>query len=340
MRSIAPIVRELADLLTADPGLRRQLEEALRDRDARPEDIWGEMTLEGLFEFFDAWYNGPPAIDRENCHLHDFLQLHRTAKGLALVKDTDFGQWLNRFARARGELLDSEASRWMISRWTGHPAIDLSDFEVPAAGYLSFNEFFTRRLKPGVRPIASPEDDRVIVSPADSELQAPLALDPQSPVEVKGMLLSLSDLLGKTAFAEPFRNGTASVHFLGVKDYHRFHAPFAAKIVQDTRISGLCFGCDDYPGEFFTEHPRGFFILDTGKYGLVGMVTVGIATVSSIRLQRFTGEVVSKGEELGHFAYGGSAILLLFQEGQVQLEGSPRQHVLMGSRLGSFTGRS
>ncbi|HVS64414.1 MAG TPA: phosphatidylserine decarboxylase [Thermoanaerobaculia bacterium] len=330
------VVRELVELLAVDPPLRRRVEDALRDRDQQPGDPWGAMTLEGFFGFFEAWRTSLPAIDREESFLHRLLKLHRTPKGLALVRERALAGWLNRFAQARGDFLDSEDSAWMIARWSEHPEIDLADFVVPEAGFRSFNELFTRKVKPGARPIAAADDDTVLVSPADSAVQAPLDLDPETLLEVKGRSLRLDELLGGDRCAAEFRHGTAMVLFLGVQDYHRFHAPVTGTIARCAMIGGLCFGCDEYPGQFFTEHRRGFFVLDT-RFGPVGMVTVGIATVSSVRHTRAIGDAVRKGDELGYFAYGGSAILLLFPKGRVVLdERAENEHVLMGTRIGSF----
>jgi len=335
------IVRELVELLAADRDLRGRVEEALSDRDERPGDIWRDMTLEDFYRFFDEWRCCLPAVENEQSMLDHLLRFHRTPKGLALVRETPFAGWLNRFAVARGDFLDCGDSAELVRHWADHPEIDLSDFVVPAEGFGSFNEFFTRRVKPGARPIGSPDDDSVVASPADSTIQAALALVPEARLEVKGRSLTLAELLPGEALAERFRDGTAMVLFLGVKDYHRFHAPVAGRILRVGRIGGLCFGCDEYPGQFFTEHHRGYFVFETGGFGLVGMVTVGIATVSSVQLLRAAGEVVAKGDELGYFAYGGSAILLLFQEGQIReedwIEG---RHILMGARIGTLDPRN
>lgn len=333
------VVRELVALLDADPDLRGRLEEALRDRDEQPGDLWREMTIEGFCRFFEEWRCCLPAIEHEQSMLDHLLKLHRTEKGLALVRETPFAQWLNRFARARGEFLDSADSAALVPRWAEHPDIDLSDFVVPAEGFRSFNEFFIRRVRPGARPIASPDDDSVVVSPGDATVQAALALDPGARLEVKGRSLTLDRLLAgeERELAGRFARGTAMVLFLGVKDYHRFHAPVAGRIVRAGRIGGLCFGCDEYPGQFFTEHPRGYFIFESRGFGLLGMVTVGIATVSSIEILRTAGETVAKGDELGYFAYGGSAILLLFEEGRVNEERwTEGRHLLMGERIATL----
>jgi len=334
------VVQELEELLAADPDLRRRVEEALADRDERPGEIWLGMTLEGFCRFFEEWRRCLPAIEHEQSMLDHLLKLHRTEKGLALVRETPFAGWLNRFARARGEFLDSPDSAALVPRWAEHPDIDLSDFVVPPGGFRSFNEFFTRRVEPGARPIASPGDDSVVASPADATVQPALALDPEARLEVKGRSLTLAELLRGEPLAGRFRGGTAMVLFLGVKDYHRFHAPVAGRILRADRIGGLCFGCDDYPGQFFTEHPRGYFLLETRGFGLLGIVVVGIATVSSIELLRAAGDTVAKGDELGYFAYGGSAVLLLFEAGRVSEEGwTEGRHVLMGEWIAILSPR-
>lgn len=334
--SKAKIVSELEELLAADENFRRRTEAALRERDERPGDSWREVTLEQFCFYFERWLTCMPVLDNEQTFLDDFLVFHRTPQALALVREAPLAPWLNRFAQARGAFLDSEASAAMVAHWAGHRLIHMPDYLVPEEGFRSFNEFFTRRVKPEARPIAAAGDPEVLVSPADCEVQEALALDPEARLAVKGKSLSLGQLLPGDPYAEVFRGGEAMVLFLDVQDYHRFHAPAAGKIVHDVKFGGLCFGCDDYPGQFFTEHHRGFYVLETG-FGPVGMVTVGIATVSSVNHTSAAGEMVGKGDELGHFAYGGSAILLLFTPGQVTLDPrSKNEHILMGSRIGRF----
>lgn len=340
MTAFSDIVRELAALLAADPDFRRRLEEALQQRDDQPGDAWREVTAEQFCAYFDRWLTCMPVLDNEQTFLSDFLVFHRTPQALALVREPPLAPWLNRFAQARGAFLDSEASLGMVAHWSGHRLIQLDDFLVPAEGFSSFNDFFTRHVKPEARPIAAPHDDTILISPADCEVQEALALDPATQLAVKGKSLRLDQLLPSDPYGAAFADGLAMVLFLDVQDYHRFHAPVAGRIVHDVKFGGLCFGCDDYPGQFFTEHHRGFFVLETVRFGLVGMVTVGIATVSSVRHTRTANDEVAKGEELGHFAYGGSAILLLFPPGRVQLDPRSRnEHILMGSRIGSFASR-
>jgi phosphatidylserine decarboxylase len=337
--SHSPIVGELEQLLEADEDFRQRLAAALRQRDEQPGDNWREVTLEQFCGYFERWLTCMPVLDNEQTFLNDFLVFHRTEKALALVREAPFAPWLNRFAQARGAFLDSEESAGMVAHWAGHRLIHMPDYVVPEQGFRSFNEFFTRRVKPGARPIAAPGDREVLISPADCEVQEALTLDPDARFAVKGKSLSLHELLPGDPHADSFRGGEAMVLFLDVQDYHRFHAPAAGRILHNVKFGGLCFGCDEYPGQFFTEHHRGFFVLETA-FGPLGMVTVGIATVSSVNHTRDFGDLVEKGEELGHFAYGGSAILLLFPPGRVDLDSfSKNEHILMGSRIGRFNPR-
>ena len=92
--------------------------------------------------------------------------------------------------------------------------------------------------------------------------------------------------------------------------------------------------------DYFFQHRRGYFIFDTSEYGLVGMVTVGMFTISSIQFSKHKGENVDKGDEIGHFAYGGSAILLFFEPNRatfsVNLDKGPVS-IRMGEKLGSVS---
>jgi phosphatidylserine decarboxylase len=90
--------------------------------------------------------------------------------------------------------------------------------------------------------------------------------------------------------------------------------------------------------EYFFQHRRGYFIFETEKFGHVGMVCIGMFTISSISFVTSEGDHVNKGDELGNFAYGGSAIVLLFEPNRVTfsvpIDEGPVQ-VLMGQEIGS-----
>jgi len=143
-------------------------------------------------------------------------------------------------------------------------------------------------------------------------------------------------MLGNDPLADDFINGKAILCMLNTTDYHWYHAPVPGRIVSQHQLGGLYYGMDGGWVEYFFQHRRGYFIFDTEKFGRVAMVCVGMFTISSVNFVTSEGDLVNKGDLLGNFAYGGSAVILLFQPGRVSftvpLEGRP-VHVNMGQKI-------
>lgn len=237
----------------------------------------------------------------------------------------------------------------------------------------SFNDFFSRYLaSPDVRPIASPDDPAVVVAPADSKPQGVWAIDYASHIvlpdgsQTGGVQLkstyftSIPNLLGpKTAYRYAFAGGTLTHTFLDVNDYHRYHFPVDGTVVEvnlipaDDAAGGVTVWdpaigkyvlLDNTPG-WQTIETRGCVILDTGTYGLVAVMPIGMSQVSSVNFEDSVqvGAKVKKGDMLGTFLFGGSDIVMLFQK-QVAFDmiappddtGSGYQHVLMGEGYGKL----
>jgi len=154
---------------------------------------------------------------------------------------------------------------------------------------------------------------------------------------VKFDSLSVSDLLGGDPDFMKFFGGSALVFSLDITNYHRFHSPVSGEIVQARLIPGLYFGLTSFD-EFFTENHRGYFLIETEDYGLVGLVAIGIATISSVNLKVNAGTHITKGEEVGHFAFGGSAIVALFEPNRFALDPFTEENdnILMGQKIGTL----
>lgn len=338
----APVVQELRQMLQDDAEFSAALDDALAQR---PEDnYWYGKDANDLLRFFDEWAVFLPPADVEQARSYDdnfgdFYSQDRTAiePAKTLVRSEPLMGWLKEFVLARGEFMDSAASAAEISAWTESPLINMDDYVVPGGGYASFNEFFTRELAPGARPVDSPDDDSVVTSPADCEITSmtfPLTGD--TGLEAKGMSLTVSELLNGDPVAEEFVGGTAASFGLGVTDYHHFHAPVSGRITGAELVDGLYFGLTTFD-EFFSQNHRGYYIIETEEYGKVVMIPIGITTISSVVLSKSAGDEVAKGDELGNFAYGGSAILVLFQEDRFTLdEFEMDEHILMGQRVGNL----
>ena len=268
----------------------------------------------------------------------------RDLEGKGLYKNAiqyyaPFSSWLRTFANAWGMFLDTTASwnKEFYQQIYDDPEFGLQKgwYESPS-NWTTFNRFFARYLKsPDARPIASPNASAVVVSPADSVPQGVWAIDENSKIRVDGGLkvklatyYSIKDLLGeKSQYKDAFANGLLTHTFLNVNDYHRYH--FAVDgIIKEKKILSKNVALEvawnpeqgkyvpiDSTGWQFSQ-TRGYVIVDTGKYGLVALVPMGMAQVSSVNFEDNVqvGSTHKKGDRLGNFLFGGSDFIMLFQE--------------------------
>ncbi len=272
--------------------------------------------------------------------------------------------WTVDFVVMHGQFMDTEASTYTIDAWKKAMGKSLEAYKPPPGGrYTSFNQFFTRELKDPSesRPIAAADDDSVLVAPADSTInfiQTELTLD--TDLQVKTRQISVRELLAESDYAEHFVGGTAVSCVLMPNSYHRYHAPVTGKIVESRDVPGIYNGILDGDHWFnqgnigesttdfsiFEDFHRAYFIIETKDFGYVAMIPVGLNTISALYPSMVHNRStyvpkgdppvpVCKGTELGHFAYGGSLNILLFEPGVFD-----SVSLLMGQRLGSLAARS
>jgi phosphatidylserine decarboxylase len=175
-----------------------------------------------------------------------------------------------------------------------------------------------------------------------------------SPIQTKfNQALNIVEMLDGSKYAEKFIGGTALSCVLMPNTYHHYHSPVHGEAVESRIIDDPYNGYDNFPdwvpasgnvgyygAEFnqFEDFKRGYFIVDTKKFGHVAMVAVGLNTISSIvfeeRFQNITKPVpVKRGEELGHFLYGGSLFIMVFEPGRYK---SDAIQVRLGNQIGLF----
>lgn len=118
--------------------------------------------------------------------------------------------------------------------------------EPDPAKYATFNDFFAREIKESARPIAEPENDLVVSSPADCRLTAWPTVDLATKYWIKGFGFTLARLLDNEDLATSFEGGSLMVARLAPQDYHRWHAP----------VSGIVTSIDDIPGAYYTVNPQ------------------------------------------------------------------------------------
>ncbi|PXF35571.1 phosphatidylserine decarboxylase [Mesotoga sp. SC_NapDC] len=243
--------------------------------------------------------------------------------------------------------LGSPDSRYVLSEdpekgWFGRDAMAaMPDFaedfqcdpDLPYYGFTSWDDFFTRQYREGRRPVDCPDDDSVIVNACES---APykIATDVQlkDSFWIKEQQYSLSHMLAGDPMTELFEGGTIYQAFLSALSYHRWHSPVSGRIVKTRLIDGsyyasaLSAGFDsaspnESQGYIAQVASRALIFIeaDSPDVGLMCIVFVGMAEVSSNEITAYEGQHVEKGDQLGMFHFGGSTHVLIFRPG-VNLE--------------------
>jgi phosphatidylserine decarboxylase len=302
---------------------------------------WTGKTVEDLYDFLNDWFYFLPKAHSGLDRILEFSFLYyKNPHGMDFVLKEPGLSWANAFIEARGEFMDSPESTKIIEAWLSDSSIKNADFVYPEGGFKSFNEFFTRDLKPGTRPISYATDDSVLVSPADGIINMianELELNTQIPTKGR-MTMSLNALLDNSQHAERFVGGTAMAVFLMPDNYHHYHAPTAGTIVESKEdVGDRLFGMPDIldmindgnPGynkdySVIENFRHGYFIIKTERFGYIAMVPIGLQTVGSVVFEEDYKEInsdnpkyIDKGDKLGHFKYGGSTVLLLFEKGRL-----------------------
>lgn len=262
-----------------------------------------------------------------------------TVAGFAAFHDPQVNAHLRAILNEWARFLGSSASRHVLSDdretgWFGaHARADMPDFDTtfvcdPAApyrGFASWDDFFTRRLRPGARPVAAPDDARVIVNACEA---APyrLATDVQERDRfwIKEQHYSLTHMLGPDPLVPRFVGGTVFQAYLSALSYHRWHSPVAGRIVKAYAVPGTYYAetlaeAHDPAGPSQSQvyisalAARAIILVeaDDPALGLVGFVAIGMAEVSTCEIGVAVGQHVAKGDELGAFHYGGSSYCLL-----------------------------
>ena len=250
--------------------------------------------------------------------------------------------------------LDSEASRHVLNTglngWLSPAAYQynqLQEFVIPDPsapywGWASYNAFFHREIKAAERPIAAPNDPKVIVSPNDGTLyRIATNVQAEDSFWLKGEPYSLRDMLGGTKYLGRFVGGYVFQSYLSGADYHRFHAPVDGTVLDAAVVNGLMFSnlVNDISGvasqAYYTAvNTRGltFIQADDPAIGVVCVMPVGITEISSMTLTARPGSHVQKGEQLGFFSFGGSTVAVLFEGRAIKkfLVSAPPDHPLAG----------
>ena len=218
-----------------------------------------------------------------------------------------------------GRYYDSPRSRKDIARLTAIPGCRPEEAEHPAEYYNSFNDFFARRLKDGARPVD--DDENHLASPADGKILVHSNLLPSTAIPVKGAKRSINELCGETL---PEKTVTVAVIRLAPVDYHRYHYPCDCRLTSEIKV---------IPGKYhsvnpvallrrpdlFVENTRHVAELYSPVWGNFRMIEVAAFGVGSI-IQTCSGEEFKKLDEKGFFKFGGSTVILVFEDDRIRFD--------------------
>ncbi|WP_404370626.1 archaetidylserine decarboxylase [Sphingomonas sp. MMS24-J45] len=256
-----------------------------------------------------------------------------------------------RIAGAQGGAMTTRLIRWFVARYN----VDMREAAFADIGsYKSFNDFFSRALKPGARPLA----DADFVCPVDGAISQFGAIDDHHILQAKGHRFTTTQLLGgDTALAAQFRHGSFANLYLSPRDYHRLHMPCDGTLTRMIHVPGKLFSVNPVTArgvpDLFARNERVVCVFESSEHGPFVMVLVGATIVGSMATvwhgvvnSRRTGAisewrygdqevVLKKGEEMGRFLLG-STIIMLFRPGAIAFNAdwAPERSVRLGEVMG------
>ncbi len=214
--------------------------------------------------------------------------------------------------------------------------VDMSDAQtVEPLRYASFNEFFTRPLKPAARPIAGDAD--LIVSPVDGTVSECGGIDQNRLLQAKGRTFTLQDLLADQPWASTFAGGSFCTLYLAPYNYHRIHIPAAGDLLSTVYVPGALFSVNattaQHVPRLFARNERVLTLFETA-FGKMAVVLVGALNVGSMATV-WAGDItpaarrrvtvlpsspisLAKADELGRFNMG-STVIVLFEASRARL---------------------
>ena len=349
---VHPVIAEFQELINRDPVVRMYMTNMVKEIPPQCKEHHPKTARELLLQLNAVLTVAPPYVppgEGEATALVGtpfsavLIWTMGTPSGFAAYRHPPINAMFQRLLLAWTGFLDSSDSRSVLnpgpSGWQSEPAmkqLDMDDYVYdPNAeywGFKSWNDFFTRKVKAGKRPIAEPHNPTVVTAACDSQVYR-IAHDvrPTSPFWIKGEPYSLHDMLDGN-YVEQFEGGDVFQAFLSPFNYHRWHSPVSGKVVKAYVKEGLLFSQDTFWGEDPTDqdHSEGYlahvqtraiiFIQADEPIGMVCVMPIGMVEISTcvINEKIKPGARVEKGQELGYFQFGGSTHCVMFRPGVIK----------------------
>jgi phosphatidylserine decarboxylase len=339
------VIEEFAELIASDPIVRMYATDMISQvpggKRFRAHHL---KSVDQMLLLMNALLTHAPEFDTTalvGCPLNAILDWSMgTQAGFAFFRLPAINAILRKILTVWCEFLSSESSLYVLNDsptgWKCAKARELmrmTEFEHDADdkywGFASWNDFFTRRFRPGRRPVAAPDDNAIIVNACES---APYAIARHVRLRdsfwIKAQPYSLQDMLANDSRAGEFVGGTVYQAFLSAYNYHRWHSPVSGTILKAATLEGTYFSEAESEGEDpagpnnsqgYITHVAARAIIhikaDDPAIGHMVVMPVGMSEVSScvIAPDIVSGARVKKGDELGYFQFGGSTHCLIFR---------------------------
>lgn len=258
--------------------------------------------------------------------------LYQTIPGRVLLK----GLTAPGLSRACGAFLDTLLSRPLIPGFLKRNHIELSDYQPEK--YRCFNDCFTRRIRPELRPVDMAPDH--LPAPCDALLSA-YHISEDGVIPVKDSLYTVQSLLRDEELAGEFLGGSCLVFRLCVEHYHRYIWAEGGTLQRIVRIPGVLHTVRPVAlrsRPVFAENTREYAVLDSEGFGRLVQMEVGAMLVGRIVNHPVSG-TVRRGEEKGYFSYGGSTVILLLQKDKIRIDQKYSQAAAAGKETPVLQGQ-
>lgn len=359
MSNMTSIVLRLRNMIDTNETFKVELEKCITDASWTPPYRDTALSnLDDFYEYLDKFLTTTP-VDSTFSDLFHGLYFIVSQRDNKFQKDpsfSDFKNWMVLFAQQYGTFLDTPKSANDLESFLEDRGFVIENFAVPPGGFNTFNTFFCRYIRPGKRPIGAKtfpyenssaglppnpqedpndihknmSDDNVITVPADSVYRGSWKISETDTITVsKGNTYNIKELLQHSKYADRFENGIFTHSYLTVLTYHRYHVPVRGTIMEAEQLSGDVYAsvsktndghlsASDGTGYQFTQD-RGLLIMDS-PVGLVALLPIGMDVISSVNFTVDKGDYLNKGDEFGHFLFGGSDMIMLFERDDIDVQ--------------------
>jgi len=350
-RDLHPVIADLQGLIESDPQLfmlfSQMFEQVPRRRpyDKDPSGKPQVRDYQQALRLLNTVLTHAPEFDQTGlvgCPINAIFDWSMgTPAGMAAFLNERVNAQLKKVLNAWGRFLSSRDSTYVLSEdprrgWLGADALQampnferdfVCDPKKPHWGFRSWDNFFTREFRAGIRPVAHQADDAVVVNACESApYRIARRVNFRDTFWIKSQPYSIVHMLANDALAPLFADATVYQAYLSPLSYHRWHSPVSGTITKAYVKDGTYFaeaashgydpaGPNDSQAYITEVATRALIFIeaDNPDIGLMCMLAVGMSEVSTCQITVYEGQRVRKGDQIGMFHFGGSTHCLVFR---------------------------